>query len=307
MGDDAVAAIVDRIRRVPDAYRRFDQDEATALRVFRLDQQLLAEAVGHGLPFRSSDDGLRYDELDLTNLSLSLRLPSPRYLAMHQWPAAIRAAASPEAMHYEVDISARCSAPDTGHVCDARLADPLREAGARLDARTRKGSLTVAYAADTPSGSAPPELGELFDELDDLHFHVLPIELYGDVEFAKATSLANCELASRLLVQRGRESGWDTRRSFGLLLSTPFSIPHFWAEFRLEDRWVAFDPHTITSLRRWGLLDPSTCRNQAVNAAVLRVGEEWVDLIEDQGRPVTESLLTRRRFLADTRAEGSRA
>lgn len=307
MDVEQVSDVVERISRVPDRYRRFDHDADIAWRIFRLDGAMLSAAADYGLPVRSSNGQRAYDELDLTNLSLALRLPSPRYLAMYQWPAAMRAAAEPERMRYEVDIAGGCAATDSEHTCDVRLTETFRAVGAELDPHTRKGTLIASYDHRTPRGNAPDDLRRLFNEVDAFHFHVLPVELYSDLTFLRDTALANCELASKYLVLRGLDTGWDARRSFGLLLSTPYSIAHFWAEFRLDGEWVAFDPHMINSLARWGLLDPeTTARDQVVSAAVLRIGDEWTDLIEDAGHPVKESLLTRRRLLTTPNIDGDR-
>ena len=150
---------------------------------------------------------------------------------------------------------------------------------------------------------APQELQRLFDEVSRFQFHVLPVAMFGDLSFMEETGLANCELASRHLVRRAAEEGWEARRSSGLLLSSPYSLEHFWPEIRLDGAWTVFDPYMIRSLERWGVLELSEVSPaQVLNSGVIRIAENWVDIVEDAGRPARVSLLTRRKPLTATGA-----
>ncbi len=296
MDAEPLRNIVERVRLVPDRYRTFDQDTKTALRIFRIGGQLLAELLDLGFPCRDSGGERYFDELDLANASLSLRLPSPRYLAMRRWPDIFRAAADSRISHYEVEISAQCGCADPGHQCEFRIPAEVLALAPDADPAAQKLRLTREVAATRRTGQTPPGLRQLFTEVSAFQFHILPLALYGDLSFLRATSLANCELASGYLVQRAIEQGWEARRSFGLLLSSPYSLPHFWPEIALDGVWTAFDPYMIISLVRWGVLAASeVATDQVLDPAVLRVAEDWVDLVQDSGGPARVSLLTRRR------------
>lgn len=298
MNAESLQDVVDRVLRVPGKYRAFDRDTSTAARIYRIGEPLLSDLLDLGFPHRSSDGNRYFDELDLDNVALALRLPSPRHLAMRRWPQIFRAMVDDTPVRYDVEVSAECGSAETGHPCDFRLPEPVVALGVDAGPTARRFTLRRDVGATGRPGDAPPELRPLFAEMDRFHFHILPVELYGDLSFLADTSLANCELASRYLFRRGVEEGWEARRSFGLLLSSPYSAPHFWAEFRLDGAWAAFDPFLITSLEQWGVLAPSEVpTTQVLDSAVYRIAEEWLDLVQDAEVPAQVSLLTRYRPL----------
>ncbi|MFI9168371.1 hypothetical protein [Streptomyces lincolnensis] len=300
MNAEPLRDIVERVRRVPDRYRVFDQDTSTALRIFRLGDPVLSDLLDLGLPHQSSGGERYFDELDLANASLALRLPSPRYLAMRRWPEIFRSVVDDRPVRYEVAVSAACGSDVPDHQCDFRLPEEVLALGADPDLAARRFTLHREVGASGRTGEVPQGLRQLFAEVSRFQFHILPVALYGDLSFLAATSLANCELASRYLVQRANEDGYEARRSFGLLLSSPYSLHHFWPEVRLDGVWTAFDPYMILSLERWEVLKPSeVSATQVLNSAVFRIAEDWIELVEDAGRPAPVSLLTRRRPLDD--------
>ncbi|MFJ8752646.1 hypothetical protein ACIREO_25415 [Streptomyces sp. NPDC102441] len=298
MNAEPLRAVVERVRLVPDRHRVLDQDTSTARRIYGIGAPVLSELLDLGFPHRSSGRERYFDELDLANVSLALRLPSPRYLAMRRWPQIFRAVVDERPVRYEVEVSAECGSAVPGHRCDFRLPAEVLALGADRDTSDRF-TLRREVGATGRTGEAPQELRRLFAEASEFRFHILPLALYGDLSFLAETSLANCELAGRYLVQRAAEDGWEARRSFGLLLSSPYSLPHFWPEIRLDGVWTAFDPYMIISLERWEVLAPfEVSTAQVLNSAVFRVAEDWIDLVQDAGSPARVSLLTRRKPLA---------
>lgn len=300
MDAEETRAVVERVRRVPDRHRVLDVDAATAARVYRVDAALLSALLDLGLPHRATGGEVLLDALDLENVALGLRLPSPRYLAMRRWPDVLRAAADRTPAAYDVRVSAACAArEDPDHTCDHRVHPRLAEL--RTDGASHGQHVTVHHEVGPTAGleHAPPALAELFDEVSDLWFHILPLALYRDLGFVRETGLADCELASLHVAALAADAGWETRRSFGLLLSSPYSAEHFWAEVRLDGVWTAFDPHLVHNLVRWQVLAPGEVSPALVmTPAFLRVAGDWLDLVEDAGRPAALSYLTRRGPLA---------
>ncbi|MCC2321241.1 hypothetical protein [Cellulomonas xiejunii] len=296
MPAEDLGAIVGRVRLVPDRYRIFDKNASTALRIYRLDASLLTELLDLGFPHDVSGGELFFDDLDLANVSLALRLPSPRYLAMRRWPEIFRTVGDGSPISYQVEVSAECGWAEPRHACEFQRAAELNALGADAGPSHQKFMLQREVGGTGRAQNAPDGLDVLFAEVSEFRFHILPLALYGDLSFVAETSLANCELASLHLARRATEEGWEARRSFGLLVSSPYSLPHFWPEVRLGGAWTAFDPHMINSLVRWDLLTPSEVPTaQAMSSAVLRLADEWVDLVQDAGRAAPVSLLTRRR------------
>ncbi len=300
MNPEALRGIAERVRRVPDRHRVFDQDASAVAKIHRIGAPILSDLLDLGFPHRSSGGERYFDKLDLENVSLALRLPSPRYLAMRRWPDVIRAVVENRPVRYDLEVVAECDSAMPGHECDFRLPAQVLALGVGPDSTARKFTLSREVKDTAGPGEAPQELRRLFAEVSGFHFHILPEALYGDLSFLADTSLADCELASGFLARRAAEEGWEARRSFGLLLSSPYSLPHFWPEVRLDGVWTAFDPHLINSLVRWEVLAPGEVPAAAVlNAAFLRVTEDWLPLIQDAERPARVSVLTRRRPLAD--------
>ncbi len=295
MDTELLQAVTDRVRRVPDRHRVFDRDTATVHKVFGIGAPILSALLDLGFPHRSSGGRPFFDELDLANTSLALHLPSPRYLAMRRWPDVLRAVAENRPVRYDVELIAECGSPAPAHRCDFVLPAQMQALGTRPDSTGKKFTLSREVGTGGRAGAAPPELQRLFDEIAEFHFHILPRALYGDLSFAAATSLADCELASRYLVGRAIEEGWEARRSFGLLLSSPYSLEHYWPEVRLDGAWTAFDPHLINSLARWGVLAEGQVPNgQVLNSVFFRVADDWLPFVEDASHPARVSLLTRR-------------
>ncbi|GAA4956898.1 hypothetical protein [Actinoplanes utahensis] len=296
MKTEPLPDIVERVRLVPDRHRVFDHDTSTVSKIYRIDAQVLSDLLDLGFPHRLSGGERYFDELDLANTSLALRTPSPRYLAMRRWPQIFRAMADDNPVRYEVEVAAECGLPASGHECDFRPSPRLLALGATATAAHR---FTLRReVGNGRTGQAPARFRGLFAEVSRFRFHILPVSLFGDLGFLTETSLANCELGSRYLVQRATEEGWEARLSYGLLLSSPYSLHHFWPEFRVDGVWAAFDPYLILSLERWGVLTPGEVPiGQALDSAVFRVDGDWVDLLEDAGHPAPVSLLTRRRPL----------
>lgn len=300
MNPELLRDIAERVRLVPDRHRVFDQDTPTVLKIFGIGAPVLSDLLDLGFPHRSSGGERYFDKLDLENVSLSLGLPSPRYLAMRRWPEVLRAVVEHRPVRYDLEAVAECDPAAPVHVCDFRLPAEVLALGTGTDPAARKFTLSREVGTAERPREAPQELQRILTEVSEFRFHILPEALYGDLSFVAETSLADCELATRYLARRATEEGWEARRSFGLLLSSPYSLPHYWPEIRLDGVWTAFDPHLVNSLVRWGVLAPSAVSaTQVLNSVFFRIAEDWMPLIQDAGRPARVSVLTRRRSLPD--------
>src|SRR5690242_536023 len=78
--EQAVKEVLERAARVPHRFRRFEVSAETAARVHRIDGALLDEALNLGLAHEGSGADRRFDDFDLKNLGLALRIPSPAWL-----------------------------------------------------------------------------------------------------------------------------------------------------------------------------------------------------------------------------------
>ncbi|MFJ3789438.1 hypothetical protein [Kitasatospora sp. NPDC090091] len=245
--------LVGRIGRVPDRYREFGQTAAEATWQHGIDEALLGTLTELGLPCRPGADGPRYDQLDLANVSLSLALPSARFMAMRGWAAAIRSAARASgATSYTVDVLPACPPGPREHDCNPAAAPLLREQPG-FDGPAG-GPFTLTRLVPARPAAVHPELAALTELVAAVHFHYLPAGLRQDVGFLREAALADCGLAATFLAEEALGLGLTARRSFGLFLSAPYSIAHSWLDVRVDDRWVSFDPHLVNLLTGWNLL-----------------------------------------------------
>ncbi|MFJ2095258.1 transglutaminase domain-containing protein [Streptomyces sp. NPDC087901] len=299
----ALRAIVERIRRVPDVYRVFRQDTRDAGWHHGIEPPLLEALMEAGLPFRRTGGTVRYDQLDLANASLALRMPSPRYLSMRGWSAAIRATANtPSTLTYEVEVkpSGRNGDPAAGlgaaPTTDSRL-EPAAPLLARPECgRSADGSVTLTRTVHGRSTRVFPEAEAITNLVAPIHFHLIPPELRADLAFLAESRLADCALASTFLVREAGALGLRARRSFGLFLAAPYSIPHAWMELHIDGRWVSFDPHLLNLLCGWGLLPADAWpANRSIGEAAWRLAADEFVLATSGGVPTQLSFPTRAR------------
>ncbi len=68
--------------------------------------------------------------------------------------------------------------------------------------------------------------------------------------------IGDCLGIAVYLAEQGSRRGLSMRVVFGLVVAPPYSTPHFWAEVRVDQRWVPVDPGLIQGLVSWGILAP---------------------------------------------------
>lgn len=252
--DRVLRAVVDRVRRVPDRYREFVQTERDATSEHRIDDLLLHRLTELGLPRSGSPAEPLYDRLDLANAALALRLPSARSMAMRGWANTLRATAGQAASTFEVEIRPRCPVPGHPGEC-AYEASPELRSQPGFTTLSDGGHYLVRDRIEAADVDVPQAVRELAALVAPLHYYLLPEALRADIGFAQETNLADCALASAVLVAQASSWGIRARSSFGFLLAVPYSMEHAWTEVELAGRWVSLDPHLLNLLTTWDLLD----------------------------------------------------
>src|SRR6266516_3184360 len=121
---------VQRVRRVPDLYRRFTEPVAAATREHLLDAALLGQLVELGLPVSGRSDDRHFDPLDLANVALALGLPTPRLVTMRGWRSALLRAAGGAAAAFQLRVRPRCPSSIHGPECGLAVAPELAAHGA---------------------------------------------------------------------------------------------------------------------------------------------------------------------------------
>jgi len=286
--------IVGRIRRVPDRYRDFRRAGAAATLPYGISAELLDALTALGLPHRSVAGATSYDNLDLTNISLSLALPSPRLMAMRGWAAALRSTgrATPAAL-YTVQVVPTCPQGPHESPCMPE-ASPVLRCLPGFVPPVGGGTIALTRQIQGHAAEVFPELAEVTDLVRAVHFHHLPSELREDVGFLREARLADCGLAATYLAEEATKRGLRARRSFGLFLAAPYSFVHSWLEVELDGRWNPFDPHLLNLLTAWRLLPAEEWPSyRTLGQRVWRLGKHEVTMATHDGTETPLSFPTR--------------
>ncbi|WP_422769348.1 transglutaminase domain-containing protein [Plantactinospora sp. WMMC1484] len=248
-----IAEVVSTLRRIPMSARRFTVPAAEVFPGYRLSPTVLASAVAAGFPRVGTGEDALYDQNDLANLALYLPLPTLHRAAMRFW-ARVLDRPDREERTYRVSYRGACPAPGHPGPCMATchepddLVTPVPVGAGHVFTH----DVDVVLRNDWPA--LPPPLAALAREVADIRFFRLPEVIHWDVDFATANLVADCAAYAKLLVIRGAELGYPARIRHGLMVAAPFSMPHFWAEFRLAERWVPCDPGLVIGMVSWGVL-----------------------------------------------------
>ncbi|MGW4420948.1 transglutaminase domain-containing protein [Streptosporangium sp. NPDC004631] len=290
----ALSVVVDRVRRVPDRYREFVQDERRAAWEHQISRPLLGRLTDLGLPCAKTRGGWLYDRLDLTNTALNLRLPTARAMAMRGWANSLVAAARAASTVFEIHVEARCPSPGHSGECAYELSDTLRTLpGFTPDSEGHRCGLRRRI--ERPEPSHQEGLRELAALARPLRYHLLPEDLRADLGFLAETGLADCGLAALFLTHEARNMGLASRCAFGFFIAVPYSMEHSWTEVRDGGTWTAIDPHLVNLLTDWSFLSPSLWPpHRSIGACTWRIADEDPNLITHHGAPTFLSLATNR-------------
>lgn len=276
--DAMIGALLADVALIPDEHRRYTCASWEARSQHGVGPDLLERLVRAGLSSREGDDGeRRYDGLDLGNIALHLGLSSVRRIAIRSWGrtwARMRRGPGRHVLRYVP------TCPDPGHSgeCAYRFALPggeLREAV--LGPLDEPPAVTLECGPPPPAPRLPADLAALCHEIAELRFYLLAESIRWDAGFMRTTGIADCGGSSTLLLEGADRLGYETRRSFGLIVAEPFSTPHHWGEVRLAGAWVPLDPMTMKVLARWSPSVPDdTPVTRPLTGLVTRISGEWV-------------------------------
>jgi hypothetical protein len=249
-----IPGLLRKIRSVPDEVRRFSVTAADARSMHRIDADLLDTLVAEGLPYAGPAGSRLFDDYDLGNVALHLGLMSVRRMAIRSWTHALQRNSGRERSHALVSFVPRCPVP--GHPGPCRF-EMLEPGGWRRTCEGPGNGTDPAEQRDISlSGTWPviePRARELIADVADVDFFMLPEVIRWDQDFLLRARIADCGGVADWLVREGLRRGLAVRFSFGLMVTSPYSTPHCWAEFRTDGVWVPVDP---VLLKAMSSLDP---------------------------------------------------
>ncbi|UXH76086.1 transglutaminase domain-containing protein [Roseateles amylovorans] len=133
-------------------------------------------------------------------------------------------------------------------------------------------------------------LRTLLERFRNFRFFMLPEVCRWNLDFIQRHRMCECGGAARLLVHEAGAAGLQARLCFGLLMAEPYSTGHYWAELRLDDDWVPFDPLLLGLLHRVTRLSAQQWPIHRANRPMLhRLGV--VERFESHGAPVVDGVI----------------
>jgi hypothetical protein len=246
---------IHKILRVPGKFRDFRIDVNDAGRRYAVKEPLLALLLDLGLPHISKEGHLYFDEHDLYNICLDLRLPGVQWRFMRLWPRFLNRARQDPGAAYEFTVRAACPQPGHADPCDFRF-NPEMNRNLRVEQVSPQEfqfqGIPVSEAYDFGTSIEP-----VITEACRLQFHSLPSELAYDMKFLNESSLASCQSAALWLAEIATRHAIEARPAVGLFVSVPYSVGHVWLEIRVADGWKHADPFFLNTLARWGVIQLS--------------------------------------------------
>jgi hypothetical protein len=276
-----------RLHLIPDDCRDFSVAPKQAELEFGVGAVLAEQLIASGMPHVERDGRAHFAAADLHYIGLRLGCATSYLDAMRRWSAALTLSARCGAVEVEIRCVAY-GAPGTA----VKVLGPHGRIAAAIGP-----DRTAATFATSISGRWPalaPSLQELLDDVAALDFCWMPDAMRPSGDFIRETRLADCEAASKLLVEACRSRGIAARTAYGLLLSSPYSTPHNWAEIDTDGRWVAADPLTLALLVRHAGLDAAAWpASRSPGGVLLRLADEPTAIVLAEDRALEATFLTK--------------
>jgi hypothetical protein len=250
-----IRASVEKVCKVPDKYRDFSVDTSDAERRFAIKAPLLAALLDFGLPHTTNEGQLSFNDYDLLNIGLDLRLPNLHWRFMRLWPRFLSAARKRQDPVYNFTLHFACPEPGHAGSCDFKF-NPKFEDKVKAE-RVSPQTFQFQQRPISEMFDFGDSIEPIIAEACRLKFHVLPGEISSDMKFVRDSGLANCQAASLWLTGVGARYGISVRPATGFFISIPYSVRHAWLEIRVGNEWKHADPFFLNVLAQWGLVQPS--------------------------------------------------
>jgi hypothetical protein len=291
---DQVAALVEKLRRIPDAVRQFVIGPDEAWRFFRVSAELLESLRDHGLPHEGTGESVRFDLTDMRNVGM--RLGGSARAARRFWAGGMTRGRDDGPACFEIQYKVTCPTP--GHDGTCRYGFVLPDVGPMArevpaGAPAPMPAVRVSLEADWPP--LPDAARDLLDTLRGIEFMRLPEPLREDMAFIREARLGDCVGTTRYLVSEGRRRGMTIRSRYGIMVVLPYSPRHNWAEISVDGRWVPVDPVLLNWMIECGVVGPPDWdAYRSPGAVLIGITETRVPLATHADAPIPLTLAARR-------------
>lgn len=279
--------VLSKISKVRDRFRDFAVPADRAAVEFQITHKLQEALLLAGMPNRSRGGTIFFDSTDLLNIALHLEIGSPQRKLLAWWTHELSRPYG-EFTSYRMDYVARCPQPHHAGECTYRIVEPnssFVEITSNDPSPQVRHSTTLTIRRKWPE--LQPNMLELIDSVRDIGFLWLPGDLRHDVDFIQQEKVADCVGVAKILNLKAASLGVTARHSAGRALTPPFSSPHSWAEFLVDDIWVPVDPVFIDALLEWELLEKGKwTRHSSIGGILVRIGAACRTSVFHNGQPI---------------------
>nr|AKC92661.1 putative MitI transglutaminase [Amycolatopsis sp. SANK 60206] len=286
---------MNRVRTVPERYRKFVVTRDRLSRRFGVSDDLVEALLDLGMPHRGNGDDLRLDPIDLENVSMSLKLLSPETVVLNRWSRTLTPDMQNERGFYDLRVTWTC--PMRGHAgpceytTDQYVLELMAPGSFELPAT---GSLSTSVEPLHEVHYFGPEFDPVVEEARKIEFHRLPDELSADLGYVHSTGLADCQSGNMHLMRIAEDQGMSVRPATGFFVGAPFAAVHGWFEVRAGERWVPADPFYLSTLGRWGIIEPDEWPlNRSPRNIFVRLRPQWAAdyVIQHNGKAARVNIL----------------
>lgn len=286
--NEKIIRVLERLQQIPDKCREFYVDEAGAFSGYRFQTNALDLLIQNGLPHRRKEQQNFFNHLDLITLGFYLRIPNRTNLLFRSWGGALKKIKGNRAVAANMAIIPLLDDdPETIHEFNV-----LKPEIGRMYLSGKSNLLLYQSTINRPHlrFEFSSELTEIIDKVLELDFYMLPEAVRWDLDFVLDTKMADCGGASKYCYELLKAQGYEARHCFGVVLAEPFASGRYFTEVRLNDQWIAIDPHLIKLLRNLGSLKTDDWPMKQSPGAILLPMDEVITYRSQHGTPVFKHL-----------------
>jgi transglutaminase superfamily protein len=277
-----IARVIAKIVKIPDNVRRFEVPADHAVTQFRVSLELQDELLAAGMP-SIRRGGVRYfDNTDLLNVSLHLDIRSRQRKLLGWWARELERPYG-ESATYRVDYLVGCPQWDHQGACTFNVLRPgsteLSRTEYTSDDRGSEARYSRIFTLRRNWPPLPPAVREIIDHgTRGISFMQVQHPIRWDISFIQREKVADCGGIAKILFAEATSRGIPARLAYGVALTPPIAVPHFWSEFLVDDIWVPVDPLFIEAIIEWGILNKDRWNRYESLGGILAGMAPWGDI-----------------------------
>jgi hypothetical protein len=268
-----ISEVIDRLLQIPVECRNFNIDESKACSEYRFTPDILDFLKNKGISHRLEDGAYAFCHLDLITMGYYMRIPTRLNLVFRTWGGSLKKYKHHKSIDASFDIIPIDGSIDDDQTYEFEILTPQINR-LKVTGQNNQALMHFDIQRNNTRVEFSSELRDVIDKVLQFDFFMLPEDVRWDLDFILKTKMADCGGSSKYCHALLKEKGFEARHCFGIVLAEPFGSGRYFTEVRLNDRWVAIDPHLIKLLRGLSSLknDDWSC-NRSPGEVMLPLGE----------------------------------